>query len=138
MQQTTFDHFLKERFVYVYEIKVNRLPRRMPWGVSVAPIPRSLKRTWNFVLRCDSNDIYHSTIAYLRGERMMYDAGIGERDDIVARICNPPDQGSFTYNSVWSSMKLSTSIFLLNTGLRLAPLLNLNNVGQWVRTVFRR
>jgi len=128
MQQTTLDHFLKEHFVYVYEIRVNRLPRRMPSGVAVTPIPRSIKRTWNFLLRCDSHDIYHSTIAYLRGERMMYDAGIGEREDLVSRICNPPDQESFTYNGIWGSIKLGSSAFLLNFGFAAAPALNINNL----------
>ena len=138
MQQTALDHFLKDRFVYVYEIRVNRLPRRMPEGVSVTPVPRSLKRTWNFLLRCDSHDIYHSTIAYLRGQRMMYDAGIGERDDLVSRLCNPPDQESFTYNSIWASLKLGGSAFLLNFGITAAPALNLNNLYSGLKSLIRR
>lgn len=59
---------------------------------------------------------------------MMYDAGIGEREDLVSRICNPPDQESFTYNGIWGSIKLGSSAFLLNFGFAAAPALNINNL----------
>jgi len=121
MQQTPIDHFLKDRYVYVYEVKTARIPRRLPWGVTIRPAPRMGQYGWNFVLRCKNAKVYKGLVNYLRRDSLLYEAQIVERKTMLSRWLNPKGQDSFTYNTIWSAIRVGFVGGFLNIGIRVLP-----------------
>ena len=132
MQQTALDHYLKEQFVYVYHISVTKIPRRVPLGISVLPAPRGVNdRRWGFILRCDNLKAYNTTIAYIRAERMLYSANIKEKQTFLSRLFNPRNQSSFTYNALWTSVRMAVGYFFITTGMKLVPSVGIGRLIQF-------
>jgi len=115
MQQTSFDHWIKAKFVFIYEIMCNSLPPNpLPFGVTAQPVRDTdmFNEEWRYVLYCPNERAFEQTTARLRLARSTYLPRVRRRKGFVMDLLSPPRNGSLTYNMIWNTTRLAAVVCL--------------------------
>lgn len=112
MQQTKFDRWLKECFIYETHILTMRLPEdRLPRRVKVSPVEQGKTGDYKYRLISKSRKLADRLILQLKDDHLMYATHIVEGKHWYNSMLAPDGQ-SFTYRWVFRCIGVVSLFYL--------------------------
>ena len=119
MQQTKFDRWLKEKFIYETHIFTLRLPEEgVPRGVKVRTIEKDQAGEYNYKLIVKSAKKADQMINILKDDHLMYATRVVEGRHFYNGIISPEGK-SFTFLWIFRVLSLSFMCYLAWSGYHL-------------------
>ncbi len=100
MQQTTFDRWLRKKYVYYTQVYCNTLPRELPPKISVEETKKETGGRYLYRLTTTDDDALVAVSKSLESENITYTSRVAEKTGLAARLFNDPFN-SFTYRVAW-------------------------------------
>lgn len=101
MQQTSFDRWLRKKYVYYTQVYCNTLPREMPDKISVEETTRETGGRYLYRLTTTDDSALVEVSKRLESENITYTSRVAEKAGMAARLFNDPFK-SFTYRIAWA------------------------------------
>lgn len=100
MQQTTFDRYLRKKYVLYSQVYCNTLPREIPPNISVEETTKDTGGRYLYRLTTTDEVALVEVSKRLESENITYTSRVGEKSGLAARLFNDPFK-SFTYRVAW-------------------------------------
>jgi hypothetical protein len=113
MQQTSFDRWLKECFIYETHIFTLRLPDdKLPRGVKVKPVEQGKSGDYRYRLIVKSNSVADRLLEQLKASHIMYATHVVEGRHVYNRFLAPKGK-SFTFQWIFRFLGLFCALSLV-------------------------
>jgi len=103
MQQTSFDNWVRRRFVYLHEIHCLSLPRLMPAKLIVRQIQGRVTE-WRQIIECPDDRTLRLVTAAMTRDRLSYSLRTKARTGWWVKHLAPANKASLTYNLFWRAV----------------------------------
>src|ERR1035437_6061597 len=116
MQQTSLDRWIKKKFVYVYEIHSNLVPKGIMRNyklVETKKIKDRRRSPWKKIFVFASEESYDEAIRRFQAEAISYETKIKPKKKWWVRYLDPPSKSSVTYNIFWTIVKGAISVMVM-------------------------
>jgi hypothetical protein len=108
MQQNTLDHWIKQRFVYQYNIYTNRLPAgHIPKHLMVETRKVKVRSNWKYRLTFNRENNYEASLARFEQEQISHEVKVSRKSNWFVYFLDP-HKSSFTYTTLWWGLKGGT------------------------------
>ena len=106
MQQTSFDQWLRRKFLFVTQIYCNTLPEGLPEELSVEEADEESGGRYHYTMKTRDDELVADTVECFRMQNITYTSRVYDRDVWFAKYLNNRTK-SMTFRIVWLSMFLA-------------------------------
>ena len=100
MQQTSFDTYLRRKYVHVAQVYCNTLPRSLPHGINVEETTEESGTRYLYRLTAEDEKALTELTAHLEVENITYTSRIADNEGMQDKLFNDPNR-SFTMQVAW-------------------------------------
>lgn len=100
MQQTSFDRWLRKKYVYLTYVYANSVPRTIPDGVTMEETTQETGGMYLYRFGCPTDQLLNELTARLEVENITYTSRIAHGDGLNHKLFDNPNS-SFTMQLAW-------------------------------------